>query len=51
MGILTEPKTGSGKLVKFIMKWEKPMCYFLYIAGIIWLINLANPDVHDCKYN
>ena len=50
MGILTEPRTESGKLVKFVTKWEKSMCYFLYIIGIFWLINLANPDVHDCNY-
>lgn len=50
MGVLTDPRPGNGEMVKFIVRWEKPLCYLLYTAGIIWLMLLALPYFNDSKY-
>ncbi|XP_043786986.1 glycosylphosphatidylinositol anchor attachment 1 protein [Apis laboriosa] len=50
MGLLTDPRAGSGKIIKFLLKWEQPLCYFLYISGIIWMLLLALPVFNDNTY-
>jgi hypothetical protein len=50
MGLLTDPRAGNGELAKLILKWEKPLCYLLYIAGIIWTMLLALPYFNDSMY-
>lgn len=50
MGLLTDPTTGSGKIIKFLLKRERPLCFFLYISGIVWILLLALPIFNDSKY-
>lgn len=50
MGLLTDPRAGTGKLIKLVLKWEKPLCFILYIGGIIWLMLLALPAFNDSKF-
>ncbi|KAK1132162.1 hypothetical protein K0M31_016288 [Melipona bicolor] len=50
MGLLTDPRAGSGKIIKFLLKWERPLCFFLYISGIVWILLLALPIFNDNTY-
>ncbi|XP_014214858.1 glycosylphosphatidylinositol anchor attachment 1 protein isoform X1 [Copidosoma floridanum] len=50
MGLLTDPRAGNGEMAKFILKWERPLCYMLYFAGIIWLMLLVLPYFNDNTY-
>ncbi|CAL7943658.1 unnamed protein product [Xylocopa violacea] len=50
MGLLTDPRAGSGKIIKFVLKWERPLCLLLYISGIIWILLLALPAFNDNTY-
>ncbi|XP_076661414.1 glycosylphosphatidylinositol anchor attachment 1 [Halictus rubicundus] len=50
MSLLTDPSAGSGKIIKFLLKWERPLCFLLYISGIIWLLLLALPAFNDNTY-
>lgn len=43
MGLLTDPRAGTGKIIKLLLKWEKPLCLVLYVGGVIWLMLLALP--------
>jgi glycosylphosphatidylinositol transamidase len=47
MGLLTDPRAGTGKIIKLILKWEKPLCFVLYISGLVWLMLLALPAFND----
>ncbi|CAB0037830.1 unnamed protein product [Trichogramma brassicae] len=47
MGLLTDPKAGNGEMAKFILRWEKVLCYLLYFCGIIWMMCLAHPFFND----
>ncbi|XP_024943463.1 glycosylphosphatidylinositol anchor attachment 1 protein isoform X2 [Cephus cinctus] len=50
MGLLTDPRTGNGKIIKFVLQWEKWLCFFMYIGGIIWTMLLALPVFNDSTY-
>ncbi|XP_017881920.2 glycosylphosphatidylinositol anchor attachment 1 protein [Ceratina calcarata] len=50
MGLLTDPRAGSGKIIKFLLKWERPLCGLLYISGIVWILLLALPTFNDNTY-
>ncbi|OAD57552.1 Glycosylphosphatidylinositol anchor attachment 1 protein, partial [Eufriesea mexicana] len=50
MALLTDPRAGSGKIIKFLLKWEQPLCFFLYISGIVWILLLALPMFNDNTY-
>ncbi|XP_031784449.1 glycosylphosphatidylinositol anchor attachment 1 protein isoform X1 [Nasonia vitripennis] len=50
MGLLTDPRAGNGEMAKFILKWEKPLCYILYILGIGWMMLLASPYINENTY-
>ncbi|KAL7297374.1 hypothetical protein TKK_0009759 [Trichogramma kaykai] len=50
MGLLTDPKAGNGEMAKFILTWEKVLCYLLYFCGIIWMMCLAHPFFNDNTY-
>ncbi|XP_076247523.1 glycosylphosphatidylinositol anchor attachment 1 [Calliopsis andreniformis] len=50
MSLLTDPRAGSGKIIKFLLKWERPICFLLYISGIIWILLLALPAFNDNTY-
>ncbi|XP_058793026.1 glycosylphosphatidylinositol anchor attachment 1 protein [Phymastichus coffea] len=50
MGLLTDPRAGNGEMAKFILKYEKLLCYLLYFAGIIWMMLLALPQFNDNTY-
>lgn len=50
MGLLTDPRAGTGKLIKLLLKLEKPLCFALYAGGIVWLILLALPAFNDSKF-
>ncbi|XP_076663317.1 glycosylphosphatidylinositol anchor attachment 1 [Andrena cerasifolii] len=50
MGLLTDPGAESGKIVKFLLKWERSLCCLLYISGIIWILLLALPMFNDNTY-
>ncbi|XP_033356701.1 glycosylphosphatidylinositol anchor attachment 1 protein [Bombus vosnesenskii] len=50
MGLLTDPTAGSGKIIKFLLKRERPLCFFLYISGIVWILLLALPIFNDNTY-
>lgn len=45
MGLLTDPHTGRGKLVKFICRYHAPLCILLYISSIVWLAILPHSKV------
>jgi len=47
MGLLTDPRAGTGKIIKLMLKWEKPLCFVLYISGLVWLMLLALPAFND----
>jgi len=47
MGLLTDPRAGTGKIIKLLLKWEKPLCFVLYVGGIICLMLLALPAFND----
>ncbi|XP_012526778.2 glycosylphosphatidylinositol anchor attachment 1 protein [Monomorium pharaonis] len=50
MGLLTDPRAGTGKIIKLLLKWEKPLCFVLYVGGVIWLTFLALPAFNDNTY-
>ncbi|XP_077270201.1 glycosylphosphatidylinositol anchor attachment 1 isoform X1 [Temnothorax americanus] len=50
MGLLTDPRAGTGKIIKLLLKWEKPLCFVLYVGGVIWLMLLALPAFNDNTY-
>lgn len=50
MGLLTDPRAGTGKIIKLLLKWEKPLCFTLYAGGAIWLIFLALPVLNDSTF-
>ncbi|XP_054015278.1 glycosylphosphatidylinositol anchor attachment 1 protein [Hylaeus anthracinus] len=50
MGLLTDPRAGPGKVIKLLLKWERPLCFLLYISGIAWILLLALPTFNDNTY-
>lgn len=50
MGLLTDPRAGTGKIIKLLLKWEKPLCLILYVGGVIWLMLLALPAFNYNTY-
>ncbi|XP_032670206.1 glycosylphosphatidylinositol anchor attachment 1 protein [Odontomachus brunneus] len=50
MGLLTDPRAGTGKIIKLLLKWEKLLCFTLYAGGVIWLMLLALPAFNDNTY-
>lgn len=51
MGLLTDPRAGTGKIIKLLLKWEKPLCFILYVKGIVWLMLLALPMFNDSTFS
>lgn len=51
MGILTNPRTGTGNMIKLISRNEKQLCFLLYISGVIYTMMLAVPIFNDRKNN
>lgn len=51
MGLLTDPRVGTGKMIKFLLKREKQLCFLLYIAGVIYTMILAVPVFNERKNN
>lgn len=51
MGLLTDPRAGTGKIIKLLLKWEKPLCFILYVTGVIWLMLLASPMFNDSMFS
>ncbi|KAG7188931.1 hypothetical protein KM043_008532 [Ampulex compressa] len=50
MGLLTDPRSGTGRMIRFVLKWEKPLCHVLYFSGIIWAMLWALPAFNDSTY-
>ncbi|XP_029052423.1 glycosylphosphatidylinositol anchor attachment 1 protein [Osmia bicornis bicornis] len=50
MGLLTDPRAGSGKIIKFLLKWQRSLCFFLYVSGVVWILLLALPAFNDNTY-
>lgn len=50
MGLLTDPRVGTGKMIKFLLKREKQLCFLLYIAGVIYTMILAVPVFNEQTY-
>ncbi|KAK2586771.1 hypothetical protein KPH14_011798 [Odynerus spinipes] len=50
MGLLTDPRAGTGKTIKFLLKREKQLCFLLYIGGVICTMFLAVPAFNDHTY-
>lgn len=50
MGLLTDPRAGNMKLMKFILRWEKSLCFLMYLGGIVWTMLLATPTFSDNTY-
>ncbi|XP_017795411.1 PREDICTED: glycosylphosphatidylinositol anchor attachment 1 protein [Habropoda laboriosa] len=50
MALLTDPGAGSGKIIQFLLKWERPLCFCLYVSGIVWILLLALPIFNDNNY-
>lgn len=51
MGILTNPRAGTGNMIKLISRNEKQLCFLLYISGVIYTMMLAVPIFNDRKNN
>ena len=50
MGFLTDPHTENMKLIKFILRWEKTLCFLMYFGGVVWTMLLATPTFSDKTY-
>lgn len=50
MGLLTDPRTGTGKVIKLLLKWENQLCFLLYFGGVIWTLLLAVPYLTENTY-
>ncbi|KZC05172.1 Glycosylphosphatidylinositol anchor attachment 1 protein [Dufourea novaeangliae] len=50
MGLLMDRRAGSDKVIKFLLRWERSLCFLFYILGIIWLLLLALPTFNDNTY-
>ncbi|CAD6209732.1 GSCOCG00010820001-RA-CDS [Cotesia congregata] len=50
MGLLTDPRAGNMKIIKFILQWQKLICFLMYIAGVTWISVLALPVFNDNTY-
>ncbi|XP_072387692.1 glycosylphosphatidylinositol anchor attachment 1 protein [Diabrotica undecimpunctata] len=50
MGLLTDPTTGQGKYVKWLLKYYSKLCFLLYISGVIWFCTLAYPTMNASTY-
>ncbi|XP_043277849.1 glycosylphosphatidylinositol anchor attachment 1 protein isoform X2 [Venturia canescens] len=50
MGLLTDPRASNVKMIKFILQWEKSLCFLMYISGIVWMCLLALPTFNDNSY-
>ncbi|XP_053596120.1 glycosylphosphatidylinositol anchor attachment 1 protein [Microplitis demolitor] len=50
MGLLTDPRAGNMKIIKFILQWQKLLCFLMYIAGVTWISLLALPAFNDNTY-
>lgn len=42
MGLLTDPHTGQGRIVLFILKFNNLICFLLYIGAIAWFCLLPH---------
>lgn len=45
MGLLSDPHSERGKLVKLICKLHIPLCAILYFGAIVWLCLLPHPNI------
>lgn len=42
MGLLTDPHTGQGRIVIFLIKFHSIICILLYIGAIVWFCLLPH---------
>ncbi|XP_018578205.1 glycosylphosphatidylinositol anchor attachment 1 protein [Anoplophora glabripennis] len=50
MGLLTDPSSGQGKLVKLLLKHYSKICVLLCLGGILWFCALACPQMNANTY-
>lgn len=50
MGLLTDPSSGQGKLVKLLLKYYSKMCILLCLGGIVWFCALACSQMNANTY-
>lgn len=50
MGLLTDPSSGQGKLVKLLLKHYSKICVLLCLGGIVWFCALACPQMNANTY-
>ncbi|XP_030754522.1 glycosylphosphatidylinositol anchor attachment 1 protein [Sitophilus oryzae] len=50
MGLLTDPRSGQGKLTKLLIRFYKKFCVLLYVGGIFWFCALASPSLNANTY-
>ncbi|XP_011310365.1 glycosylphosphatidylinositol anchor attachment 1 protein [Fopius arisanus] len=50
MGLLTDPRAGNVEMIKFLLQWERSICFFIYISGVVWMGMLASPMFNDNAY-
>ncbi|XP_063983235.1 glycosylphosphatidylinositol anchor attachment 1 protein [Diachasmimorpha longicaudata] len=50
MGLLTDPRAGNAEMIKFLLRWEKALCFVIYLGGVVWMAMLASPIFNDGTY-
>ncbi|KAJ8925394.1 hypothetical protein NQ315_009226 [Exocentrus adspersus] len=50
MGLLTDPSSGQGKLVKSLLKYHPKICALVCLGGVIWFCALACPQMNANTY-
>ena len=44
MGLLTDPNSGGGnasRLVSLVINYHRPLSWFLYVAGLVFLLGMT----------
>ncbi|XP_015117329.1 glycosylphosphatidylinositol anchor attachment 1 protein [Diachasma alloeum] len=50
MGLLTDPRAGNAEMIKLLLRWERALCFFIYLGGVVWMAMLASPMFNDGTY-
>lgn len=50
MGLLTDPNSGQGDLIKTIIKHNSKICTLLFITSIVWFCALAYAPLNNKTY-
>lgn len=52
MGLLTDPSTiqKTKKYMRILIKYNRRICFFLYVIGLAWFCALAHNDLNTATY-